>query len=660
MQSRSRRLVIWLAPVTVLAGVIGTGLWGVPVTGGKHTALAQTVARASDSELDVFMAKAVAAVNSRQTTGLKPMTVQDAPGLFAWVPEAHETWQGATMTAPMAGETPGAITNHQAMAETLAVFHAWHSCQSDGDHVYRLTHTNQGWQFGAEIPETETLGLRVRDHNLHVTLNIPKKTAQIMDTVQIERTAETVPAFGLLRLSHDFQVQSVVLGGAESKTQVRFRQAGGVLAFAPPPEAKFVLTLRYAGRLDNKESDYIRDNEAVLCSYWYPHIARLPATTTVSVTPPAGWTGVAQGEPTNETRTADGAKTATFRNEVPNCFFTLDVGRYILTSRQVKNRTLTVYQLHPDAELAKSCLDTLTAALDYYERNFAPFPFHRYGIVETNGAFSGALEAYSFATFGPNTLPDLLPHELAHTWWGGITPCTYTRSMWDEAFAEYSDDLFTRSRHPTAPRTSPVYPMPTKLLRERTKMAQDYAAVPIIHAFDTENNRHIAVGYEKGRQVLKRLEAQLGQETMLRCMRRFFNEHPKGEAAEWSEFEAAVNKETREDYHWFFAEWLERKGVPVLKLAHVSSRKEGQEYIVEADVVQEGSPYRLQMPVLLETSEGRPVLTTAQIDGATTHLMLRSPAAPTRLRLDPQGEVPFAPPLNTPAGADPTLFTFAP
>jgi len=65
---------------------------------------------------------------------------------------------------------------------------------------------------------------------------------------------------------------------------VPYQQAGGVLAFAPPMERKFSLTLHYTGHLENKESDYIRANEAVVCSYWYPHIARLPAKTTVTAT----------------------------------------------------------------------------------------------------------------------------------------------------------------------------------------------------------------------------------------------------------------------------------------------------------------------------------------------------------------------------------------
>lgn len=652
MQNRFWSAAVRLLSVAAVTSLVGIGVTGLRMTVGTRAGAQQV----PQDDLSGFLVQATRAVNSRHIDELTPFLGEGAVRTFAWAPRAHETWEGAALPTPVA-ESNGAPA---AAAETLAVFHAWHSCQSDGDHVHRLFHSAQGWQLGPEIPETETLGFRVRDHNLNVTFDLPGKNATLTDTIQVERTSDRAPAFGLLRISHDFHIQSMTLAGTSVRTPVAFRQAGGVIAFSPPPGRKFALTLHYTGHLDNRESDYIRDNEAVLCSYWYPHIARLPARTTVTATTPPEWKAIAQGEVVRETQTPDGGTTATFRNEVPNCFYTLDIGRYTITTRRVRERTLSIYQLKPNAALAQSCLDRLAAAMNYYDRDFAPFPFTRYAVVETQGAFSGALEAYSFATFGPNTLPELIPHELAHTWWGGMIPCTYTHSMWDEAFAEYSDDLFTRSGQTTVSHAPPVSPSAGKLLAERRKRAASYATYAIAQAYDTEDERQIAAGYEKGRHVLKMLESQLGHPVMLRCMRRFFSDHPKGEAADWPEFEAAVQKETGRDYRWFFAEWLERPGLPRLALAHTTFHKDATGYLVETDVVQEQPPYRLEVPVLLETVGGQSLRETRAIDGVTTHLAFHVASAPTRLRLDPQGDVLFAPPLDSPAASDPTLFSFKP
>lgn len=653
MHHRTVRVAARLSLIAGVSVLICFGVPGLRTTFGLHATARQQGGVNDPAEL---LAKAVKAVNAHRTADLKSLTESGREGAFAWVPDAHETWEASALplAAVKANENAGAPDG----GETLAVFHAWHSCQSDGDHVYRLIQTPNGWRFGAEIPETETLGLRVRDHDLHAAFDLPQKNATLSDTIQVERTAENAPAFALLRISQDFHIQSITLGASGSKTPVRFQQAGGVIAFAPPADRKFALTLRYSGHLDNQQSDYIRPNEAVLCSYWYPHIGRLPACTTVTATVPAGWQAIAQGELTKETHAPNGATTVTFRNETPNCFYTLDIGQYTIVKRVVKNRTLSIYQLRPSPARAQACLDKVAAAMDCFEHNFAPFPYTRYAVVETDGAFSGALEAYSFATFGPDTLPELIPHELAHTWWGGMIPCTYTRSMWDEAFAEYADDLFQRSQKAEAAHSTAAYPPASRVLSNRRKLASAFGVVPIEQAFDTEDDHQIAAGYDKGRQVLKMLETQLGQQTMLRSMRSFFAGHPKGEAADWPEFEAAVQKETGQNYRWFFGQWLARKGVPMVALAHTTVRKDGNGYTVETDVIQEGDPYRLRMPVLLETAGGGSTLMSYDVDGSSTHLTFKTTAAPSLLRLDPQGEMLFAPPLGSPAGVDPTLFTF--
>src|SRR5690242_12553670 len=45
-------------------------------------------------------------------------------------------------------------------------FYGFHTLESIGDHFFRLAHRAEGWRIGAEIPLTETLGYRVRDHQL--------------------------------------------------------------------------------------------------------------------------------------------------------------------------------------------------------------------------------------------------------------------------------------------------------------------------------------------------------------------------------------------------------------------------------------------------------------------------------------------------------------
>lgn len=588
------------------------------------------------------MKRALHAVNTHRPENVTPYIekIEGAPGgaaQFGWVREkTTAVWQGDVLYAPVRGG--GAPV-------PLAVFHAWHSCESDGDHVHSLQHTAQGWRLGPEIAETETLGLRVRDHEVRLTFDVPKKYARFEDRASIERTQDSIPNFGLLRLSQDYTVRLLSCNGVP----IAYKQAGGVIAFVPPTAKTFTLSLRYAGTVNNRNGDYILPGEASFNSYFLPNIARLPVTTTVTVTAPPGWKPIAQGEKKTETKAADGSITAAYRNDMPVCYQTIDAAPYTVTKRVVDGRTLSTYLLVNDTKFATACLDELECSMRWYSQNFVPYPYTHYEVVQTKGQFGGALEAYSFATFGPGTLPDTIAHELAHTWWGGVVPCAYTRSMWNEGFAEYSDDLLHRRLRKVERRRNTDLPDP------RPRYGNSFAGVPLAAAHDTSDGRSESVGYGKGKLVMRVLEEQIGQEKMLNCLATFAKEHPHGEAAEWGEFAAIVSRVTGEDYGWFFRQWVSRAGLPTLHLANVTAKQNGDGWTVEGDVTQSPPRYRLKLPVHLETkgTSVDAVLEVSETDGTGTHFVLRTPSAPVQITLDPD----FLIPLTT---DDETTFTFMP
>src|SRR5205823_5277667 len=127
-----------------------------------------------------------------------------------------------------------------------------------------------------------------------------------------------------------------------------------------------------------------------------------------------------------------------------------DAGPYIITSRMSNGRKLSVYELKPVKGRAERSLDSLEKSLAWFEKSFGTYPYTHYEVVETLGPFGGALEAYSFSTYDRGAFGAVV-HEVSHTWWGGIVPCPYTKNMWNESFANYSDGLFTRQTASKAP-----------------------------------------------------------------------------------------------------------------------------------------------------------------------------------------------------------------
>ena len=507
----------------------------------------------------------------------------------------------------------------------LVVFSAYHSCQSIGDHFHKLVKTASGEKIGPEIPEYETLGFRVRDHKFTVRYDVPGALVYFTDEAQVERTSASSGDLCLLRLSSNCAVKSVRCDAAGFSSTL----VPGAIAIKSPEAKKFTVKLEYVGDFNDRDMDnYVHANECILNSYWYAHIGRLPSKSTVTVTAPVGWTAVGQGELLTKTE-LNGQTTSTFRNEIPVSYFSLDAGAYTLTSKVINGRPITVYKLNPNEEDATRALDECGKAMAVFEKSFGPFPYSRYGLVQTTGSFGGALEAYSFATFaGPRF--GAVTHELAHTWFGGILSNPYTKTMWNESFADYADNYCGRVL-----RNEPGKAL--KKMHSSADFGRNYQrsfGVSINKATDTENPIDNAVGYFKGQLVLQLLEDTIGREMMLKSCQLFRSDHKDGEAADWPEFVAATAKATGKNLSWFFDQWLDRPGAPIVKL-------EGVKYssgVLTGKIVQEGAPYRLKLTLKVETAAG-PKSTDIDVDRAETPFMVKLASAPTLVTLDPDGNV---------------------
>jgi len=137
-----------------------------------------------------------------------------------------------------------------------------------------------------------------------------------------------------------------------------------------------------------------------------------------------------------------------------NNFYSFLSGRFDVKKDKWKNVNLEVYYTPGHEYNLDKMMESAKAGLDYYEKNFGPFQFTQYRVLE--------FPRYrDFAQSFPNTVPfsegigfiermkdkddlDLLyfvnAHELAHQWWGHqlIGSMTQGSNMMSETLAEYS------------------------------------------------------------------------------------------------------------------------------------------------------------------------------------------------------------------------------
>lgn len=560
------------------------------------------------------------AVNNHELAPLQPYTSEAPSTIFTWLERSTSpSWQAKLLSIPQLPKAPRFI-----------VFTAWHTCQSEGDHVHILIPTPQGWKIGPEWREDVTGGYQVKNHLLSVSVQPSTHTVFCKDQATIAQLNPSPLPFCLMRLSPDFRISRFQINGQA----VPFHRAGSVVAFVPPHLSSFCVDTAYSGRLNHANGDYVLTSEAVINTNWYPQIARLPATATFRVTAPPGWLPIAPGNLVDVLKNADGSLTRVFQNDVPVSYFTVAMGPYQRYITEHQGIHLAVYLLHYYPSLPDRCLNLLKTAIEFYSSHFAPFPYKRYTLVETDGPFDGALEAYSFATFEKGTMADLLPHELAHTWWGGLLPCTYLHSMWDEAFADYSAELFQREC---------LHKLPSWQPSEGHKFwGHQFDALSVAECKDTTDPQQCDIGYTKGCLVLRALEAEIGLSKMYTCLQTFLAHRTRGSLSEWKDFENVVAEVTGKDFSTFFQEWLLRRGLPQLQFTHVRLYQSGSHYIIRGYLTQTAPYYHLRVPLQVRTtSTAHSFIQYVVTNSLNTPFAITLPEQPSLLLLDPANTIPL-------------------
>lgn len=435
------------------------------------------------------------------------------------------------------------------------------------------------------IPEDERFGVRILHHDFDVKFQTKTKTIFLKDGVELESDSAGLK---FLRLAPSFRIDSI--DGKKA-----FSQSGGIVALNLA-KGKRRLRMTYHSHLDLPTyAGSLSEEELMLADdYWYPMVGRWPSTYDLTMTTPRTWTAVAQGALVGKKRVGNTMRWK-YHMRMPVSYFSASAGPYRVTRSRIHGRTYTVWNPHISAKRARLQNELYAGAVEFYSHAFEPWPFKGYGTVISPAYGGGALEAYSYATWGGNDIPGDDPHEAAHTYWGGRIANTYLHSMWNESFAEYSVGLYHRNAligKPEVRRLAFVtHPNPIS----------EYNSAPVSTASPFIGGPANALGYSKGAEVLAMLEDEIGTARMLKAIRRWLQVHKRGTPGEWEEFEAVVNETTGQDYSWFFKQWLDRPGFPNLSLVD-GSYDHGS---VHGKFRFDGEPYRMTIEAEVYYGEGR-------------------------------------------------------
>lgn len=490
------------------------------------------------------------------------------------------------------------------------VFNTVYSCEDLADQVYL-------WRAGKlaqHIPEAETFGFSITNHDFDINIDPPKKFARISDVVTLRRdhgTAKNVQ----MRIGPHFTFESVT---DEAGKPVKFNQAGGVVSLAAPSGKSAKWKIVYAGVVNlPRMAGVINDYEAIFSGdCWWPTIARGAVTYSSTVRAPKTWTTISQGEKLDE-KVVGNQKVTRYRMDMPSCVLSIVSGEYRMAAKKIGGVTYQTLSRKLSAEdLAMQC--ELNAPVFEFYSTWLKYPFSTWSTVASELFPGGALEAYSFATYSEGWPPDEDAHEPAHTWFGGFIPNTYLKSLWNESFASYCEGLYGRESgigNRAERRLAFVSDADPQQLYK--SMATRIASCEVGPAGS-------ALGYGKGSDVLQMLEVELGTAVMQNTIQTWLKQHKPGTVGEWEDYEKVVNQVTGKDYRWFFDQWLGRPGYIEAEFQNVGYA-DGK---LHGTMKFSGDTYRMNLEALTKYDDGR-----------TEHL--RIPIIPLRGMQEVRFEVPL-------------------
>ena len=384
--------------------------------------------------------------------------------------------------------------------------------------------------------------------------------------------------------------------------------------------------------------------------YWFPtyDFPNDKMSWELDATVPAGFVAVSNGRLVSDTQ--NGADhTMRWSQDAPSATYlvSLVVAPLAKVHDVWHDVPVDYYVYHQDSALARPLFAVTPDMIDTYSRlTGVPYPWAKYAQT-TVADFFGGMENVSATTL-VDWLPDarayrdrpwyqhiLIPHELAHQWFGDYVTTENWANMWlNEGFAEF---------------------MPGQYWGHKltAHAEQDYYADEYRQFMGIERRRPMPLAslgsnniYPKGALVLEMLEQYLGEQPFWAGVHRYLTNHAFGNATS-DDLRQAMLSATGQDLDWFWNEWVYSAGFPAFTV-HAAYDAAAQRVTLVAAQTQRDSlradttgmryviPEAFRMPVTIRvgTRDGD-VVRTAWLEHRTDTIVIDSVrAAPTMIVFD--------------------------
>ncbi len=314
-------------------------------------------------------------------------------------------------------------------------------------------------------------------------------------------------------------------------------------------------------------------------SCWFPTIDApdQKMTQEISITVDTGMTTLSNGTLEYSELNGNGTKTDHWALEKPHSVYLamIAIGHYAEIKDKWRDTIPVNYYVEPEyAPYARLIFGHTPDMIEFYSKLLKyDFPWPKYSQMVVRDFTSGAMENTTAVTmYEPlqhddranldETGEDVISHELFHHWFGDLVTCkNWANLSLNESFAQFAEKLW--EEHEYGKEEADIM-FKTDLDAYLAQAA--YKKEPIIqHYYNDPEDLFDKTRYEKGALVLNMLRHYLTDSVFFKALHNYLvtNAYKNVELAD---LQKAMEQASGKDLNWFFDEWFNKPGQPILEI----------------------------------------------------------------------------------------------
>ncbi len=374
-------------------------------------------------------------------------------------------------------------------------------------------------------------------------------------------------------------------------------------------------------------------------SFWYPVFEGSMTRFHLTTVTPEGYETVSQGRQVSR-EDAGSSVITTWVSNCPSDAIYLIMGKWEVTVLHHAGIEIYAFFMPESKDLVESYLEATARYIDMYEEMIGPYAYGKFAIVEN--FFPTGYGMPSFTLLGSRVirLPFIvytsLGHEVLHNWWGNGVFVHYKRGNWCEGLTTYLADHHYKEEQSVEKGVE----YRKNLLRDYTVYVNGENDQPVRSFTSRTTPATRALGYGKVAMIFHQLRSYMGEAKFVRALRTLYMRYLFKKAG-WDDIQSIFSEIAMEDMDWYFDQWVDRKGAPIVRLDNVKKKKKDEEYEVFfrlKQVIDDDDFYRLHIPVILETETGN-IEELVALSDFSEEFRIRADSPPSRLLIDQHCDV---------------------